>query len=690
VQELNLNLQNEDVELDFQFGPEGVCRIKDRKTGEAYESPDLGVVKAWDQTEDRFRRVLLVLSPNPEDWQDPCNVIEIERESDTSAVIHVRLGGEGSASAMGGIRLGIQFDIAVELSGSHLDLTIPEESFKEHRPERFRVFSIELLPMLGATPKGSRGYLFMPTRSGAVYYFDREHPRAHREYGRPGQIAADYAEGLQLHWGYRSDSSAEYGSLVYGEQGKWEDLITMPLYATVRDGSALAGIILGGEYDTEIVARRDYGPDRRAGVSPRFCYRYFWISKRDTVDRTLRLAFLRGEEASYPGIANLYRNYLIDEAGVPTLRQRAERNPSIDYFKDSFYYRIMFGMTFDNVPKCYQSFHDVADTIPYFRDAGFEKVSFIGTGANLGGHDWAHPTVFPFEPAYGGEKGMERLLQSVNNYCYTFGLHVNYKDVYRHSADWKDEAVQRNEWGEFRFHGAWMGGYSYQGIPHKMLEYYARRDLPKLAGMGMHGFVYFDAIGGVMEESFPPGEPVCRREYGEGMNAYMLEGERDFGCVGNEVSIAASLGVLTHTNIFYSGGPIRNDANGYRRNGILDHFVPVQNMVYHGVCLYSGGAEVGGITGGGSNAKTTPEQVKKDYERHVQSRDWGGDLHYEFFTGHEEVAPGVTRSEFSDGTVIFANRNDEDWTGGEDVVPGKGYVVKRPGEEPKSGVTARR
>jgi hypothetical protein len=285
---------------------------------------------------------------------------------------------------------------------------------------------------------------------------------------------------------------------------------------------------------------------------------------------------------------------------------------------------------------------------------------------------------------------MERLLTAVNDAGYTFGLHVNYKDVYRHSKDWQDEAVQRNEWGEFRFHGAWMGGYSYQGIPHKMLEYYAKRDLPKLAEMGMHGFFYFDAIGGVMEESFPPGDPICRREYGEGMNAYMLEGERNFGCAGNEVSIAASLGVLTNTNIFYSGGPIKNDANGYRRNGILDHFVPVQNMVYHGLSLYGGGPEVGGIVGGGSNAKTTPEKVKEDYARHVQSRDWGGDLHYEFLTEHEEVAPGVTRSGFSDGTVTFVNRNEEAWAGEGETVPARGYVVKRPGNEAKSGVMGRR
>lgn len=686
-----LCLANGDVELDFRIADDGHYRLTDRKTGEVYEAPDLGLVKTWDQTEDRFRHTLLL--PTKDEFWSEGNAIAVERISDTRAILHANLGGEGSASAMGGVRLGVHFDIEVTLDGHRVEFRIPEESFVEKRPERFRVFSIELLPSLGATPAGAPGYLFIPTRSGAVYYFDRDDPRAYKAYGAPGSVSSGTAEGVRLRWGHRPDASAEYGSLVYGEQGKWEDLISLPLYGTFRQGSALAGMVLGGEYDTEIVARRDFGPDRRASVSPRFHYRYFWNSKRDTVSRRLRLELLRGESANYSGAANAYRNYLVDEAGVRSLAQRAAGNPAIDYFRDSLYFRVMFGMTYrvegatecdpatrkGYETRCSQHFDELREAIFYFKEAGLQKVSFIGTGANTGGHDWAHPTIFPLEPVYGGEESFKRLVRTVNDAGYTFGVHVNYKDVYDHSPDWRDDAIQRNEWGDFRFHGAWMGGYSYQGIPHKMHEYYVKRDLPRLRDLGLRGFFYFDAIGAVMEESFPPGEPICRREYGEGMNAYIEEGNRLFGCAGNEVSIAGSLGTIVHSNIFYAGGAVKEDASGYRRNGLLDHSVPVQHMVFHGLCLYGGGAEVGGMAGGGSWGKTTREDVEKGRRAWEQAQAWGGATHYAFFVDHRELAPGITRSAFSDGTVTLANRTETDWSDGTHTVPAKGHLVLREG-----------
>lgn len=682
VEPPRLAMSNAEAELDLRIADNGPYRLTDRRTGEKYEALDLGVVTVWDRTEDRRRHVPLVPSPNPEDWRDDAVRIDVERLSDTAGRVRVDLGGDGSANAMGGTRLGVHFDIEIELRGKGLELAIPEASFEERHQARFRVLSIELLPGLGRTPEGSRGYLFLPSRSGSVFYFDRNHPRAARNTNADSSLEPSSAQGLRQRWGFPADGPAEYGSLVYGEQGRWEDLLTMPLYATVRDGAALAGIILGGAYDTKIVARRGLGSERCASVSPRFVYRRFWNSKRDTETRRIRLVLLRGSAAGYGGVANLYRDYLLDEAGVPTLKTRAAANPAIAYFRDSFYCRVMLGMSPGGVPKCYQSFDDVAETIRLYREAGFDKVSFIGVGANVGGHDWAHPTIFPVEPAFGGEEGLRRLVRAVNDAGYTFGLHVNYKDVYRHSADWREEIVQRNEWGELRYHGAWMGGYSYQGLPQRMLEF-AQRDFPILREMGMQGFFYFDAVGGVMEETFPPGDAICRREYGEGMNAYLAEGERVFGCCGNEVSIAPSLGVLTHTNIFYPGSEAaKPDTCGYSRNGFIDHFVPAQCMVYHGLCLYSGGPEVGGMAGTEHRDKVTGEDVQADYARWRTAQARCGDLHYEFFVDHRELAPGITRSAFSDGTAILVNHTREPWTDGAVTLPARGHVVRRPGGAP--------
>lgn len=667
----SLELRNDELLFRFDLSPQGEHCLVDLRKNEVYSAPAFGVVRAWDRTEDRMRVEVLV--PDAEKQK----VIEIERSSDTRAVLRISLGGEGAASAMGAIRLGVAFDVVLELCGASLQLTIPEASFRERRADRYKVFSIELLPNLGATPRGACGYLVIPCQSGGLYYFDREHPKANRRYLDPAALSDDSEEGLRHRWAYNPDAPATYGSLVYGAQSQWEDLIAVPIYATVRREAGLMGLITGGAYDAELIAKRDQGPQRWASIHPRFHYRYFWHSKRDIESRCLRLIALRDAEACYGGVANTYRKYLIEEAGIKTLRQRADANPAIDYFLRSCNVRIMFGMTHGGTAVCYQSFAQLAESVPWFKQAGFDKVSFTGVGANLGGHDWAHPTIFPFEPNYGGEEEMKKLIAAVYAHGYTFGLHNNYKDVYRHSEDWREDAIQVNEWGELRYHGAWMGGYSYQGLPHKMLEYYARRDFPKLRELGMRGYWYCDAIGGVMEESFPPHDPICRREYGEGMNAYLQLAADTFGCVGNEVPIAPSLGVIVSTNIlgFSGDSPVDPMQNGYARNGLLDHMVPLLHMVFHGICSYPGSAEIGGRVGMEYNKQPTREEIADLYARFAQWMEWGEELQYAFFTAHEEVAPGVWRSAFSDGTQILVNKTNCDITIDGKTVPAKGQLT---------------
>ncbi len=673
MSELALLLENSEIKLDFTLSGEGRCRITDRVSGEIWEAPDLGVIRAWDRTEDRMR--VQVLVPDA----DKAIALEVKRQSTTSAIIHVNAGGSGNASAMGGIQLGVQFDIDIQLKGNAVEVAIPEESFKENRLDRYETFSIELLPNLGATPKGSPGYLFIPCWSGGVYYFDRKNPRVNPNLNNTKYVAPDTEEGIRLRHGLQADDPAEYGSLIYGVQASWEDQIELPIYATVRQDAALVGLVIGGAYDTEIIAKRDQGERHLASAHSRFHYRYEWLSKRDTESRCIRFVLLRGKEASYSGIANMYRDYLLNECGVPTLEERIAKNESLAYFRDSINVRIMFGMTHNKIATRYIGFAELASSMPMFKEAGFDKVSFTGVGANLGGHDWAHPTIFPFEPAYGGEEEMKQLLKAIADHGYRMGLHTNYKDVYRHSADWKDDAVQRNEWGEFRYHGAWMGGYSYQGIPHKMLEYYVKRDLPKLKAMGFNGYWYFDAVGSVMEETFPPGEPICRREYGEGLNAYLSEGDRLFGCCGNELSIATSLGILANTNVSYlgGGGPVNPNYGGYARNGLLDHGVPFQHMVYHGLCFYGGGAELAGRVGMEFSRAIKKEEVETLFKRWEQHLEWRGDLDFAFFVDHSEEEPGITKSVFSDGTVIYANKTDKDWNQGGVAVPAKGHRIIR-------------
>jgi hypothetical protein len=399
------------------------------------------------------------------------------------------------------------------------------------------------------------------------------------------------------------------------------------------------------------------------------------------------LIALDKSQASYSDVGNIYRDFVINERGVKILRQRANENVDVAYFMDSIYVRFMMGMkqsSMDGSGKMhsYQSWDDVANAIRMFQDVGFKKVNCIFVGANFEGHDGAHPTVFPLEKTHGGEEGLKRMLKVLQAADYRAGLHLNYKDVYTCSPDWDPSFIQINEYGELRYHGAWIGGYSYQGIPQDMLERFGKRDLPKLRRLGLRGLHYWDACLSVMEETFPPNRVITRREYGEGAIGYFKYAADLFGAVGCETTISPLLGVIVNAgNTSYpnGGASVKFPNNGYCEAALLDHWVPLEHIIYHGLTCYGGGPEIAGRTGTEFNGPAKREEIEKLYERYQQHLEWNEQLIFEFITDHQMIAPMVFRSTLSDGTQIWVNKTNEHWSGDGVTIKAGGHLVRRAG-----------
>jgi len=679
-------LENDRLRLDVDMSIDRpVCRLTDKATGETYSAVDFGVLRVWDGTEDRMRTLLV----SPDDQAFVCDVA-VDQSGPESATVRVSTG-VGSACAMGKQSFGVSFQVELTIDENKLEYAIPFESVEERLPQRFRLMNVEMMPQLGATPEGAPGYLIIPSWSGAVYYFDRGDRRANSDLYAAEAHDLSTEAGLRRRWAQRADAPAEYGSMVYGIQAAWEDQLQLPVYATIRDGAGLGGILVSGDYDTELRARRGQGAERTASVNPVWHYRRLWHSKVDPVERRVRLTLLGPKAASYSGLGNLFREFLVKERGVRTLRERAAENPEVAYFIDSTYVRIMMGMKRGTIDgsgemRSYQSWEDFVRAVDLFEEAGFERITFVFVGANFEGHDGAHPTVFPLEESHGGEDGFRAVLARLRKAGYRGTLHLNYKDCYTCSPDWSPEYIQVNEYGELRYHGAWIGGFSYQGIPQEMLERFGVRDLPRLREMGVRGMHYWDACLSVMEETFPPhvGLPenriITRREYGEGAIGYMKYAAQVFGAVGTETSIAPMLGTIVNvgnTGYIHGGASKKVGSNGYCEAGLIDHWVPLLHIVYHGLCCYGAGAELAGRTGAEYSETPTREDVEALRERYVRYQEWGGDLQYEFITEHREAEPRVTRTTFSDGTRIYVNKTGEDVRTEGVTVPARGHLMLR-------------
>ena len=184
--------------------------------------------------------------------------------------------------------------------------------------------SLWLNPGLGAQNTAQNGYVFIPDGSGALVDF------------KPGAMAPNTV----------------YTKTVYGEEKaqtvtKIEDYgqdVHLPVFGTVVDNNALCGIIEEGDSISSIMAFGATQGCNYTGVSCRAnlrdlytAYLYQGTNNERQVSRVslndlaldvyrVRYTMLSGEDASYMGMAQLYRDYLVKQKNLTKKDTKAALN----------------------------------------------------------------------------------------------------------------------------------------------------------------------------------------------------------------------------------------------------------------------------------------------------------------------------------------------------------------------------
>lgn len=176
--------------------------------------------------------------------------------------------------------------------------------------------SLNILPMLGAAATGENGYLFYPDGSGALIYFS-EH--------------TSLAEHIT-----KKCYGEEMAVSNKAEKVAYEETVKMPVFGIVRDSkNALLGIVEEGDSIAEISAYCSTYSCGYNSASSAASYR-FWseklmfkgvsgiqktlyrVSKNHTTQKRYSVGYymLEGNDADYVGMANRYRQYLIESRGL--------------------------------------------------------------------------------------------------------------------------------------------------------------------------------------------------------------------------------------------------------------------------------------------------------------------------------------------------------------------------------------
>ena len=412
---------------------------------------------------------------------------------------------------------------------------------------------------------------------------------------------------------------------------------------------------------------------------------------------------LKGDDADYAGMARTFRKYLISAGLMPEpIRERVKNQPSLAYAVEAPEIRIRQAwkpapspipfQTLETEPPMHAAltFQMVGDIVDELRNQGVGKAELCLVGWKLRGHDGRDPDIFPVEEALGGEEALKALIRKAQDNGYQIVGHTNHTDIYSISKEWLDgKYVCKNPDGSLQKKWSFSGGLMHNLCYKPSYEFYLR-DEPRVAALGFSGLEFVDVMALVTpHECYDPEHPLNRRE-AAGYAIKMLSGLRDlFG--GSQSEGCHYFAAKAVDFAMYSTMKMAHP----QKKEIIDSHVPVWQIVFHGYILSNPASETvnynikepyyklrfieaGGrplyyfyskFMNNGNNWMGDVDLSYKDKEDLAQSvkviKDGFDEyqplahLQYETLDDHEEIAPGLTRSVFSDGTQIICNYSDK-------------------------------
>ncbi len=178
--------------------------------------------------------------------------------------------------------------------------------------------SVTPLPYFGCATNAEDGYVFYPDGSGAISYFDVQHP----------EYASTFTQSVYSN--YISDIATYLGWTDEDDEDSHETFtsVMMPVFGVKKGNAAFVGIIAEGDADASIYYAPYSTSTYMNSVNASFYMRITTqnTSSEGTVstyidselveqDRRMRYKFLFGDDADYSGMAVKYREHL-EEFGL--------------------------------------------------------------------------------------------------------------------------------------------------------------------------------------------------------------------------------------------------------------------------------------------------------------------------------------------------------------------------------------
>lgn len=594
----------------------------------------------------------------------------------------------------------INLTVVYRLDGNRFIVEIPNDEIAYN--EDYPLTKISLLPYFGAGGTEDEGYLLVPEGSGALIRFNNG----------------------------KSEQSAYYADVYGWDYGKKrtelvdETRSAMPVYGIANGDSSFLSVM--EEYGTIASIRADVSGRQN---SYNYAYATYEIIHSDKMDISAKsdrtvlafeedvpegkivqsYTFFKGTD--YVNMAETYRDYL--QRRYPELQKVADTElpVAVEFIGAIDRVKQILGFPVKR-PEVLTSFAEAQEILAEMLADGYENLSVRYSGWMNGGISHTMAKNIKLTSGMGGKKALKALM----DYANTNGVDVylsgrvetannsNLLDGFLRSRD-SAKHVSREVIEHSPFSAIWFG----ELAEKRMGSYYLLRPsvcLELMEGLAKEAADYkagvgFEDIGYLLSADYNPKRLVTREQVmklqSEALAKIHSDGTKIMVSAGNEYALPYADIV---TNVDLEG----------KTFAILDESVPFYEIVVHGLVNYTGDAinlsgnpwtsvlkcaEMGaGLSFAfmKSDADALQNSEYMDYfgayydgwkdwakEYYLRYKEEMAGLNNQYITGHSVLEPGVTTTTYENGTVVYVNYNNEDYTNGTLTVPARDYLVERRG-----------
>lgn len=474
------------------------------------------------------------------------------------------------------------FTIALEytLHNDQLVVNVPASTIEE--TSTYLIRTIDVLPFFGASGVEDEGYMFVPDGSGSLIYLNngkiKEEQYVQRVYG-------DDPNNTRLARGMVSESAR---MPVFGM--KRNDAAWLAEITSSEASSSITGSVSGmrNSYNNVYASFRLRGEDWLEMYTGSV-YQDIQILNEERYNGNLEIRYtpLSKEQASYSGMAQVYRTHLV-ESGV---LQPIQASSSIPFYLDmlgSYDTRDSFlGVPYRDIQSL-TTYHEAAAIVDELANRGVQNINMRYLGWFNKGITHRTPSKIKLDSVVGSKKELQQLSQKLKDLGGTLYPDVAFQYMYAHDQAFTPSSdaarfVTREVAELYPYNRALsrmssdLGSY-YLLSPSK-LNYFVDQFLKKYSTYNMTGLSLRD-LGNVVGSDYRTSR-VIHRDPAKQITQQVLEGINQ-----NYETIV----VGGHAYAWAYADHIVDAPTSSSGFSLTDESVPFYQMVLHGFIPYSGSA----------------------------------------------------------------------------------------------------